>query len=190
MTQDPNAQPDPPSNPYGQPYPGQPGPDQGYGAPQYGAPAYGAPQYGDQGGGYGGPPAQYGAPGGYGAPQAYGSFFVSVMGQEQGPVDVQSLSHMALNKTIKSDTMVRSADSQQWFPAKEVPGLYSQKEWLTTALLSWLVGSFGVDRFYLGYTGLGIAKLLTCGGLGIWSIVDLVLVLLRKVPDSDGRPLR
>ena len=60
----------------------------------------------------------------------------------------------------------------------------------TTAIISWLVGIFGVDRFYLGYTGLGVAKLLTCGGLGIWAIIDLILIILRKVPDAQGRPLK
>jgi hypothetical protein len=97
---------------------------------------------------------------------------------------------MATGGQLKPDTMVRADGAAQWFPAKEVPGLYSDKEWLTTALLSWLLGVFGVDRFYLGYTGLGVAKLLTCGGLGVWALVDLVLILMRKVPDAQGRPLR
>ena len=52
-----------------------------------------------------------------------------------------------------------------------------------------LLGGLGIDRFYLGYTGLGVAKLLTLGGCGIWALIDLVLIAMRSVPDSDGRPL-
>jgi hypothetical protein len=132
---------------------------------------------------YGNQPQAYGAPGG-------GSFYINVLGQEQGPIDFGSLAQMAVANQIKADTPVRTADSQQYFAAKDIPGLYSDKEWLTTVLISWLVGIFGVDRFYLGYTGLGVGKLLTLGGCGIWAIIDLVLILLRKVPDAQGRPLR
>ena len=47
------------------------------------------------------------------------------------------------------------------------------------SILSLLVGSLGIDRFYIGDTGLGIAKLLTCGGCGIWTIVDYFLIMKR-----------
>ncbi len=44
-------------------------------------------------------------------------------------------------------------------------------------IISILAGSLGIDRFIIGDTGLGIGKLLTCGGLGIWAIVDWFLIM-------------
>lgn len=51
------------------------------------------------------------------------------------------------------------------------------KDPTVSLVISVLVGEFGVDRFYIGDIGLGIAKLLTCGGLGIWYIVDWFLIM-------------
>lgn len=44
-------------------------------------------------------------------------------------------------------------------------------------VLSLLIGAYGVDRFYIGDTGVGIGKLLTCGGFGIWAIIDWFLIM-------------
>lgn len=65
-----------------------------------------------------------------------------------------------------------------------------QKELVVALILSITLGTFGADRFYLGYIGLGILKLLTCGGCGIWWLVDIILIATRKLPDSSGMPLK
>ena len=62
----------------------------------------------------------------------------------------------------------------------------SEKSWLTTVLLAWLVGYLGVHRFYVGKIGTGILMLLTCGGCGIWALIDLIMVLMGKFTDKDG----
>lgn len=64
-----------------------------------------------------------------------------------------------------------------------------QKSWTTALILSFFLGGLGIDRFYLGYTLLGVLKLLTLGGLGLWALIDFVLILLNKLPDANGRPL-
>ena len=63
----------------------------------------------------------------------------------------------------------------------------SDKDWLVALLLSIFLGGIGVDRFYLGYIGLGILKLVTCGGAGIWGIIDIILIAMGKMKDAEGR---
>lgn len=50
------------------------------------------------------------------------------------------------------------------------------KDPTTSLIVSLLAGAFGIDRFLIGDTGLGVGKLLTCGGFGIWTIVDWFLI--------------
>ena len=63
------------------------------------------------------------------------------------------------------------------------------KDFLTALLLSIFLGGLGVDRFYLGYTGLGILKLCTLGGCGVWAIIDIIFIATGKLNDAQGRPL-
>lgn len=118
-----------------------------------------------------------------------GPFFVSQMGTEIGPVHVGQLQQMVIGKQVEAATLVRT-EGGQWFPARNVPGLFSDKDWTTALILSVLVGGLGVDQFYLGNTGLGVAKLLTCGGFGIWAIIDIIRIATNSVTDSRGLPLR
>lgn len=65
-----------------------------------------------------------------------------------------------------------------------------QKDFTTALLLSFFLGSFGVDRFYLGYTGLGVAKLFTLGGCGIWSLIDFIMIATKNLKAADGSELQ
>ena len=56
------------------------------------------------------------------------------------------------------------------------------KEWrdsLATMLLSWILGELGIDRFYRGQIGLGILKLITAGGVGIWWLIDAIIATVK-----------
>ena len=68
-------------------------------------------------------------------------------------------------------------------------GTAAPKSWVTALLLSFFLGVLGVDRFYLGYTGLGVAKLLTLGGFGLWALIDFIMIAVRKVTAADGSAL-
>ena len=64
-----------------------------------------------------------------------------------------------------------------------------RRELIIALLLSIFLGQLGIDRFYLGYIGLGLLKLFTLGGCGVWWLIDIILIATRKVNDSDGEPL-
>ncbi len=72
--------------------------------------------------------------------------------------------------------------------AKNFENMYyaGGKSQLTAVLLAFFVGFLGVHRFYLGYTWQGVVQLLTLGGLGIWSLIDFIRILIGDLQPKDG----
>ncbi len=71
-----------------------------------------------------------------------------------------------------------------------VPSTEDGKSFLVAFLLSTFLGLLGIDRFYLGKIGTGLLKLFTLGGLGIWVVIDWILILSNHTRAKDGTPLR
>lgn len=66
----------------------------------------------------------------------------------------------------------------------------SDKGFVPVLLLCLLLGGLGVHRFYVGKVGTGILMLLTLGGLGIWSLIDLIYIAIGQFEDSEGRQIK
>jgi len=147
-------------------YPPNAPPPGGYGGPPGGG-GYGGPPGVPPGGGYGAPPpGGYGPPpgGGYGAPPP-GFGGPPGMG---GP--------MMAGSPYGVD------------PITGMP--FSDKSKVVAGLLN--IFLFGAGRLYTGHIGIGIAQILTtvfCGVGYIWALIDGIMMLMGKVPDSQGRPL-
>ncbi len=68
-------------------------------------------------------------------------------------------------------------------PNKKTDGGKSQ---LVALILCALVGTLGIHRFYLGYTGIGIIQLLTLGVCGIWTLIDLIMIITGDLKPKNG----
>ena len=66
----------------------------------------------------------------------------------------------------------------------------SEKSFVAALILCILLGSLGVHRFYVGKIGTGILMLLTFGGLGIWTLVDIIVIAVGNFKDSNGLPIK
>lgn len=62
----------------------------------------------------------------------------------------------------------------------------SEKNFVATLLLCLLLGCLGIHRFYVGKIGTGILQIITIGGLGIWVLIDLIMIAIGKFTDKDG----
>lgn len=66
----------------------------------------------------------------------------------------------------------------------------SNRNWLLTLLFCWLGGCLGLHSFYAGRIGMGVCQLLTLGGLGIWALVDFIIIICGAFKDCDGKAIK
>jgi len=66
----------------------------------------------------------------------------------------------------------------------------NKNKWLTTLLLCFFLGNFGVHRFYTGHTITGVIQLLTFGFCCIWTLIDFIIILTGNFKDANGNPIK
>lgn len=141
---------------------------------------------------------------------------IGVDGKEYGPVNEQTLREWIMQGRINPESQLLGP-SRRPIRAGEIPGLFpggpmtvgyprpgygsgATKSKLVAILLAFFLGSFGIHRFYLGYTSVGVAMLLgtvagyfTCGisavVVGIWALVDTIRLATGSLGDKDGAAL-
>lgn len=139
-------------------------------------------------------------------------YVIGANGSQYGPVDDATIRAWIAEGRVAAPSLSFRTGESSWVPlqtreefrdllaaapvpaqALAAPPLVARpadaKEWLVALLLSIFVGYFGVDRFYIGHVGLGLLKLFTFGGCGIWWLVDVILFATNAVKDSQGREL-
>jgi len=121
---------------------------------------------------------------------------VKMPGEPEREMDTMTLQAWASAGKVTGDTVVIENSTNERWPAKQIAGVFSKRDWLVALLLSIFLGVLGVDRFYLGKVGTGILKLLvtilfgwTVIALLIWPIIDIILIATKKLTDKEGLKL-
>ena len=94
-----------------------------------------------------------------------------------------------LNDLLKDRVITQEEFDLQKEKLLNSPTTTSTTDWLTLFLLTFFVGVLGVHRFYVGKIGTGFLMLLTLGGLGVWFLVDLILVVTGQFTNKEGQKI-
>ena len=87
---------------------------------------------------------------------------------------------------VDKSVLIGTKEKKEYKPSDEI----SDKDFLPTLILCFFVGMLGIHRFYAGKVGTGIAMIVTLGGLGIWVLVDFILICIGSFRDIDGRIIK
>ena len=105
---------------------------------------------------------------------------------------------LTIQSAVPEEVVVESAQAPVAPPVVQIPpkptvdqfgNEISPKSRLAAALLAWFLGVIGIHRFYVGKVGTGILMILTLGGLGIWVLIDFIVILVGSFKDKEGRLL-
>lgn len=66
----------------------------------------------------------------------------------------------------------------------------SPKSFIATLLFCFFLGGFSIHRFYVGKIGTAILQIITVGGLGVWLLIDLIMIICQAFKDKEGRPIK
>ena len=94
---------------------------------------------------------------------------------------------MQPQEPVIEPTVAQSVPEEQTTLKIHTKKIPRQRHFLILFFFSFIWGTFGADRFYMGYIGTGILKLITIGGLGIWTLTDFIVVMTGSWRDKQGR---
>ena len=99
--------------------------------------------------------------------------------------EIKKLNELLRERVISQEEF----DAQKDKLLKKSSQSESDSQWVVTLLLAFLLGVIGAHRFYVGKTGTGILMLFTFGGLGIWLLIDLILIITGQFTNKDGEKI-
>ena len=99
--------------------------------------------------------------------------------------EIKKLNELLRDRVISQEEF----DTQKDNLLKKSSPSESDSQWVVTLLLAFLLGVIGAHRFYVGKTGTGILMLLTFGGLGIWLLIDLILIITGQFTNKAGEKI-